>query len=302
MTLTYRSLFSFFRENIFYKVDYHFSHSQLEIFRILVAVFCIVNFSTILLDYNVFLAPNGLVGWEVTNANSFWFELHPQKIADLLGVLPGTIMVAVCVVYLSALGLLLFGVLPNLSALVSLVCFTLITVVISPYAYGVDVYQSVCLFFLCFFPIGYSYAVLEKKKKKNLAVLQALSVRVLQLYLIITYLSAGFEKAAMSGWWNGKFIFFLVNDPTIVSSSLIPKSAPVFVYLFFGVVVVLSESLYFVLIWLKATRLWIFLAVVSMHVFIALFMDLMFFGILLTILNICCWYPAIVSDLKRFRV
>jgi len=302
MLRSYRASFVFLlKENFFYKLDFYYSRPQLEVFRIVIAAFAIVNFGTMFLDYDVLLAPNGLISWEVTNANSFWFEMHPQKIAEFLQVSPDVVMLTLSSIYGYSLVLLLLGIWPNVAAFVSLICYTMITDVITPYAYGMDVYQSVFLFFLCFFPVGYGFSLIRKHPKENLKVVQQLSVRALQIYLIITYLSAGFEKAVMSGWWNGKFIFFLVNDPTIVTSSLIPKDEGAWLYMFFGLTVILAESLYFILIWIKGLRLWIFLAVISIHIFIALFMDLFFFGVLLTLVNIVCWYPAILSDLKSFR-
>lgn len=289
---------SVLRENIFYNTAYCYNANQLEVFRILVALFAMVSMFTLVLDYDVFFAPNGIVNWEVSNANALWFECHPQKIADLLGVSPQPVMIGILTVYFLGLTTLLLGVWTRLSAIVCLLTFTLITNVMSSFAFGVDIYQSVCFFFLTLFPTGYSLSLIKKEGSPDLDQLKQICVRVLQLYLIITYISAGFEKAFMVNWWNGRFIYFLSNDPTIMTTSFFPKNQYSLFYVFFGIMVVAIESLYFILVWLKKTRLYIILIIMSMHLFIALFMDLLFFGILLIILNIVCWYPAIFANLK----
>ncbi len=286
------------KENVFYNISYCYSTNQLEIFRILVALFAIVSMFTLVLDYDVFFAPNGIVNWEVSNANALWFEGHPQKIADLLNVPPQAVMITILAVYFLALTTLLLGVWTRLSAVICLITFTMITNVMSSFAFGVDIYQSVCFFFLTLFPTGYSLSLIKKENYPKLKELKQICIRVLQLYLIITYISAGFEKALMPNWWNGRFIYFLSNDPTIMTTSFFPKDQSIIFYAFFGITVVFIESLYFLLVWFKKTRLYIVLIIISMHLFIALFMDLLFFGVLLIILNIVCWYPIIFEDLK----
>ncbi|TKC05563.1 hypothetical protein FA048_17725 [Pedobacter polaris] len=289
---------SVLKDNVFYNITYCYSANQLEVFRILVAAFAIISMFTLVLDYDVFFAPNGIVNWEVSNANALWFECHPQKIADFLNVPPQYVMITILTLYFLSLITLLLGVWTRLSAIVCLITFTLITNVMSSFAFGVDIYQSVCFFFLTIFPTGYSLSLIKKDSYHSLSEIKQICVRVLQLYLIITYMSAGFEKAFMLNWWNGRFIYFLSNDPTIMTTNFFPKDQSILFYAFFGIMVVFMESLYFILVWFKKTRLYIIVIIISMHLFIGLFMDLLFFGVLLIILNIVCWYPAIFVDFK----
>ncbi|WP_199140658.1 hypothetical protein [Pedobacter sp. ASV12] len=289
---------SVLKDNVFYNISYCYNTNQLEVFRILVALFAIISMFTLVLDYDVFFAPNGIVNWEVSNANALWFEGHPQKIADLLSVSPQAVMITILTVYFLALTTLLLGIWTRLSAIVCLITFTLITNVMSSFAFGVDIYQSVCFFFLTLFPTGYGLSLIKKENYPKLNELKQICIRVLQLYLIVTYISAGFEKALMPNWWNGRFIYFLSNDPTIMTTSFFPKDQSIIFYAFFGIMVVFIESLYFMLVWFKKTRLYIVLVIIAMHLFIAIFMDLLFFGVLLIILNVVCWYPVIFEDLK----
>lgn len=289
---------SVLKDNVFYNITYCYNANQLEVFRILVALFAIISMYTLVLDYDVFFAPNGIINWEVSNANALWFECHPQKIADFLSVSPQYVMITILILYFLALTTLLLGIWTRGSAIICLITFTLITNVMASFAFGVDIYQSVCFFFLTLFPTGYSLSLFKKANYPNLNEIKQVCVRVLQLYLIITYMSAGFEKAFMLNWWNGKFIYFLSNDPTIMTTSFFPKDQNALFYAFFGIMVVFIEALYFILVWFKKTRLYIIAIIMSMHLFIALFMDLFFFGLLLILLNVVCWYPAIFENLK----
>lgn len=289
---------SVLKDNVFYNITYCYNANQLEVFRISVALFAIISMFTLVLDYNVFFAPNGIVNWEVSNANALWFECHPQKIADLLNVSPQYVMVTILTIYFLGLVALLLGIWTRLAAIVCLITFTLITNVMASFAFGVDIYQAVCFFFLTIFPTGYSLSLIKKDNYSKLNEVKQICIRVLQLYLIITYISAGFEKAMMMNWWNGRFIYFLSNDPTIMTTSFFPKNQDILFYAFFGITVVFIESLYFILVWFKKTRLYIIFIIISMHLFIALFMDLLFFGLLLIVLNLVCWYPVIFENFK----
>lgn len=298
ISLNYRDILN---KNILYNLPLNYTSNQVEIFRIAVAGFAILSLVTLLLDYHLFFAPDGLINWEVTNASSFWFEIHPAKIADFLHIQPDNIVISIILLYLFSLILLLLGVWTRAAAIASLLGFVCLSNVLSPYGYGIDVYLTVCLFLLCMFPIGYELSILPKKAYPELATIQQISVRVIQLYLCLTYASAGIEKALMPNWWNGKFIFYLVNDPTIISTSIIPTDLHYMVYAILGINVVLIESLYMILMWLPRVRSILMLMIIGMHIFIATCMGLFFFGLLLCILNIVCWYPALIYDFKKLR-
>jgi hypothetical protein len=204
------------RQHFFYNSDVNYAAEQLEVFRIGIALFSLVSFITLLLDYHIFFAPDGLINWEVTNANSFWFELHPEKIAALTGLGRETTILTIIYLYLTSLILLLLGIWPRVSAIVALILFVTLSNTLSPYGYGVDVYHTVNLFLLCIFPTGYLLSVRTKASALNTKAIREMSVRVLQLYIGLTYLNAGVEKAFMPNWWNGKFIYYLINDPTMM--------------------------------------------------------------------------------------
>jgi hypothetical protein len=287
------------QQNVFYKADTNYAAEQVDVFRVVMVLYSLFSFITLLLDYPVFFAPDGLINWEVTNASSFWFELHPAKIAGLLGVSGQTVMLTLIYLYLGALLLLLLGLWPKVMTALVLLLFVTFTNVLAPYGYGVDVYHTVSLFFLLLFPAGYYLAIKPKRPSFNTQRLRELSIRALQVYIGLTYLNAGIEKAFMPNWWNGKFIYYLISDPTAVTHNIIPLDLPIPVYAILGISVVLIESLYLFLVWIPVVRTVTVCSIILMHLFIAYCMGLTAFGILLILLNIACWYPAMYKDLKK---
>jgi hypothetical protein len=287
--------------NIFYNISSHYTVKQIDVFRIAVSSFALLSIISLLMDYKLLFAPNSLINWEVSNASSFWFEVHPAKIAQWLSIEPNTVGISLILLYIAGLLFLLVGIWTRFAAILTLCCFVSLTTVISTYGYGVDVYQTVALFLLCLFPTGYTLSIMPKKEYKDLAEIRKISIRVLQLYLSLTYLSAGVEKGLMANWWNGKFIFFLVNDPTVVTWKIVPIDYPSYFYAILGIMVVFIESLYVFLVWIPKLRSILLLSIVFMHLFIGFVMGLHFFGLLLIILNIVCWYPAFIHDFKKIR-
>lgn len=287
------------QQNVFYKVDTNYAAEQIDVFRVAMVLYSLFSFITLLLDYPVFFAPDGLINWEVTNASSFWFELHPAKIASLLGISGQPVMLTLIYLYTGALLLLLMGVWPKVMAALVLMLFVTFSNVLAPYGYGVDVYHTVNLFFLLLFPTGYYLSVKPKTASLHTQRLRELSIRALQVYIGLTYLNAGIEKAFMPNWWNGKFIYYLISDPTSVTHNIIPLNLPIPVYAIVGIAVVLIESLYLFLVWIPVVRTVLVLCIILMHLFIAYCMGLTAFGILLILINLVCWYPAMYKDFKK---
>jgi hypothetical protein len=285
--------------NFFYRAHLNYAAEQVDVFRVMMVLYSLCSFLFLLLDYPVLLAPHGLINWEVTNASSFWFELHPAKIAALLGVSGDAVMSGIIYTYLAALVLLLLGIWSRISAIIALLLFVTLSNVLSPYGYGVDVYHTVTLFFLAVFPTGYYMVLRPKTGSADMDTVRQLCIRALQLYIGLTYLNAGVEKAFMPNWWNGKFIYYLLSDPTAITHNLVPLNLPIPVYVTLGILVVLMESLYLFLVWVPMVRTFMVLSIIAMHLFIAWSMGLTAFGILLILLNLVCWYPAMRKDLLK---
>lgn len=285
------------RHNIFVFIEYGQSKKQFEYFRIVISLFSLFNFVLFLVDYKTFLLPDGIINWEVTNANSFWFELHLLKISNLLNVDSRVILYTISVIYIVALSLLALGIFTRLSSIIAFSIFLIFSIQLYPFLYGVDLYQSVFLLILCTFPSGYSVSLKPKIADTKIHDRQKIGIRGIQLYLALTYFSAGFGKIKMDSWFNGKFFFLSLTDPNYQLISF-PKNLPYYFYVFFGILVVICELTYFILILVPYIRTLLLFVLITMHLFIALFMGLVPFGLLLILINIVSWYPLILKDAK----
>ncbi|GEM_PF-1902397 len=285
----------FLREHLFYKIAYSNVANQFEYFRIGIALFSIFSFLSFWLDYDLLLVPDGIINWEVTNASAYWFEPHLLKVSEIIGLAPMTTLYLVSFLYLASLVLLALGLHTRLAAIVALLLFLTLSVNLSPFLYGVDLYQNVFLLFLCVFPSGYACSIRPLPITKAIQNSQQIGIRTIQLYLGLTYLSAGLGKAKMASWHNGEFLFLSISDPNYELFSF-PDTLPAIFYASIGILVVTLELFYLLLVFLPYIRSFLVISIVGMHLFIVLFMGLVPFGVLLALVNIIAWYPLLKKD------
>jgi len=286
------------RDNIFYRCQNYDASWQIDLLRVASAMFGVITFLQLLIDFDIFFSPDCLINWEVTNASSLWFELHPAKISALLRLDFQTVLLGSIIFYFITLFNLLLGILPRFNAFLSLLLFIMFGNLTSPYGYGVDVYLTLSLFFLSLFPSGYHLTLIKRTFSSEVKQVQCICLRTFQIYLALTYLNAGFEKALMEDWWNGKFIFYLINDPTLMVNPIVPTNLPIWLYSLIGLLVVFLETFYIVFVWVPYFRTALMIGIILMHGFIAFSMGLVAFGALLLILNTIAWYPTILADIK----
>ena len=283
------------KQHIFYKINYSNDKNQFEYFRIAIALFSLFSFLLFCLDFQVFLDPNGIINWEVTNAGSFWFEPHLLKICEATYLAPETILYFTSFCYVLCLILLALGVYTRIMALLSLFLFLIFSIQLHPFLYGVELYQNVFLLFLCIFPSGYGISIRPLPMTNSIKLAQQIGIRTIQIYLALTYFSAGFGKAQMASWFNGEFLFLSLIDPSYQLLTF-PKNLPIYFYSFSGILVITLETLYAIFILIPFVRSFLIVSIVLMHVFIALFMGLVPFGILLGLVNLVVWYPLLKKD------
>ena len=117
--------------------------------------------------------------------------------------------------------------------------------------------------------------------------------RVLQLHMCLIYFFGGIAKCVGLGWWNGVSIWRALTRPPF---DLLPAHTLVAwkgVLPILGISVCLIETGYAFFIWPKKTRfLWLTL-IIAMHVGIALTMGMYLFGLIMIVLNLAAFGPAI---------
>lgn len=161
-------------------------------------------------------------------------------------------------------------------------------------AYGIDSYCQNFCFMMLWLPVGRFWSIDSLIRKPNLDPLPlcTLGLRCLQMYLLLTYVDAGFSKSVGVDWWNGAAIWKVLHFPEfnhinffwLAEYPWIPKLLA-WGTLFF-------ECFYIVGAWIpRVGRLWT-LVIISMHLGIAFLMGLTLFGITLALVNFALFlYP-----------
>ncbi len=164
-------------------------------------------------------------------------------------------------------------------------------------SYGVNRYFHVFLFLMVFMPIGESYSLDRRKRgeAETPTVSARLSLRFLQVALLLTYLNAGVAKAAGTEWWTGDAIWRVLNLPEFTTGNFFWLASVPLIPKILGWGTLFLETFYIVGVWIpRVSALWV-LAIVSMHLAIAAYMGLMTFGLTLAFLNLALFW----DQLKR---
>ena len=279
----------------------------LGVFRIAVSAFALIQLLILFPDWMLLYGPNGLLPWQVSDTLATSYMPTLTKIKSLGSVFNlsslETIYGVTSIYFLSLVGLLLgyktrvMGVLAWLShlALNTTGHFT---------AYGVETFAHISLFYCAVLPVNVRWSL--DSLKKPVAVpgyLVTLSIRVIQLHLCIMYCASGIEKAMGEQWWNGEAIwiamqqdqFRQVNIDWMANASWVPK------LLCWGTLII--EIFYPLgMVWRRSKKFWLF-GILSMHLFIAIFLGLQLFGSLMFLLNLSVFgehcFPGIFTRKQK---
>ena len=179
-------------------------------------------------------------------------------------------------------------------------------------SYGVDSYFHNITFFLALFPSNRHWSLdrlLGRAGKGTPEESSTLGLRIIQLFLLMTYINAGVGKGMGAQWWSGEAIWESLNLPEFHHLGDFTWMAwyPLFPKLL-GWGTVFAETFYFAGVWIpRYGRLWA-LAIAGMHLGIAAFMGMREFGFTLAAINVVLFLepwklPAWARERSwRFRV
>ncbi len=165
------------------------------------------------------------------------------------------------------------------------------------FAYGVDNFTTIGLFYLAISPLPDNWALDAKLNRAPRITSQRLGFhrRVLQLHLCIIYFFGGISKSLGTDWLNGNSIWRALTRPPfdLVDPDLLIR----FDFLFpaIGILVCLLETGYLVFIWMKRTRAIWLAGILLMHLSIGLTMGLYLFALIMIVLNLAAFGPGLFS-------
>jgi Vitamin K-dependent gamma-carboxylase len=151
--------------------------------------------------------------------------------------------------------------------------------------YGADIISAFLFFSLALSDNDRSFSVrawLGRSRKPMGEINQMLTtigVRLLQIQICIVYGYTGFEKLKGPSWWDGTAVWAVLGNRQLMmfDTSWLKEVPLVIVFATFST---LFFEIYFpALVWLKATRRWLLLFGVALHMGIALSVGLVFFSV-----------------------
>jgi uncharacterized membrane protein YphA (DoxX/SURF4 family) len=171
-------------------------------------------------------------------------------------------------------------------------------------SYGMDNFTTIGLFYLMLSPLPDRFALdayIWRFRPQNPHLLGFFR-RVLQLHVCIIYFFGGITKFMGVEWWNGNSIWrALISPPYNLVSPQVLVTWKYFLPLV-GIFICTIETGYPLFIWLKETRLIWLTCIIGMHIVIGLTMDLYLFSLIMIILNLAAFGPAITQkQLRRYQ-
>jgi hypothetical protein len=230
----------------------------------------------------------GVVQWAATEPAIPDYVPHVRWLADALGrfgVTDVACLQAVFLTYVAALGCLLIGWRSRIAAVVAWLTHLALNSSGDASIYGVDQFAHVGLFFCVWMPVAGMWSVDQHVGRASSAPTPwaRLSLRVLQLYLCIVYLSSGIEKALGEQWWNGEAIWRSVMRPDLGRFDATWMAQVPWLAMLAGWGTLLIEIGYPIFVWPRWTRRPWALLTISLHLGIAVFLGLVSFAALMIV-------------------
>ena len=270
-------------------------------FRTAIAIFCFIHFSSIFLDFELLYAKDGLIPPEVSGLFKLSWIPNFNNLAIFLSKSVGCTYESATLifkyVYLLSCLLLAAGFLTRFWALMLLFLHLVLAKGTPFYAYGVDYFTTIALFYCTVFPVGSQHSVDNLIFNRTTGNAFAFK-RVLQVHLCIVYLFSGFDKLTGYNWRNGEAVWKAIHLPYFnqdfqFNANIFASYPWVMVIIGWGTICI--ELLYPVMISLKKTRpIWLSLTIM-MHIGILLYLNLYFFSTLMILLNLSAYADLSVA-------
>lgn len=280
--------------------DFFFAETKnydwITFFRVSFGVFILLHFLAVIPDFESLFSTKGIIPSDILDVFIPNYVITLPKIVYFFsdyGIEESAVLLIFKIAYIALAVFILIGFYPRISSLVLLFLQISLVKASSFYAYGVDYFTSMSLFYLILIPSDYKYSIKSffswNIRKINIRPYQ----RLFQIHLSIAYFFSGLGKILGFNWWNGEAIWKAINLPFANNDfnfdfSILAEYSIILIII--GWATVIIELLYPVFIWIPKTRkVWLYLTI-SMHIGIALILNLYFFSTLMIIWNLTNFY------------
>jgi hypothetical protein len=268
------------------------SARPLAVLRIGIAAALIGEAAAVASHLHDYYGPLGLVQPPVSDALAHWSLPSLPALARALSFTglseAGTVQAAFAV-YVLALHLLLLGWRTRTAAFASWVLFLAFKKAGSAAAYGGVEFAQIALFYCVVLPVGDAFSIDAVRRPRPPSSAARIGLRLLQLHLCVVYLFSGIEKARGDQWWTGEAIWRALMRPGHGDIDFSWLALHPYVARLACWATLTCELGYGVFVWVKRTRRPWVLAVVGMHLAIAVSLGLVFFSAVMIALNVAAF-------------
>jgi len=269
----------------------------LSFFRIAVGLLVFISFISFYPDIHYLYGNKSFIPNEVTNIYVDQFQLTNFKLLHYSGLKYEQFWLLFSILFVLFCIFLSLGLFTQLSALIVLLLQGALLKSNVFFAYGGDYYIRICLFLLCFLPSNVKFSIdaylFKSFIKKIYEAVHFGNVRVLIKTLVcISYFFSGFDKLLGYNWHNGESIWKTLTLPYSnldFNISIEWLANYEWILIAIGWSVIILEMCYFLINIKRLRKFWLW-SIISMHLGIALILNLYFFSAIMIVLNLTAYY------------
>ncbi|SFD20843.1 Vitamin K-dependent gamma-carboxylase [Chitinophaga sp. CF118] len=287
------------------------SAEPLAFFRIAIAILGLIQGLWLVFNISLLYGADGLVPWSLSKeiVSPYMPQLSwLQPLITTTGTNPDIWVYSLMGLYLLSLLGLLTGNYTRTSATIAWALQFMFINTGFMAAYGVETFMHIALFYCILMPVGSTFSIdaIVKPGSKNNE-WNTLSIRVLQLHLCLVYIASGTEKAMGVQWWNGEAIWQTLMQGQFARFDMHWIAQYPWFAKCLGWSTLIIETCYPLYIFWSRSRPYGYLAVVLLHISIAIFMGLQLFSAIMIIFNTAAFgwpyvrsaYISLVTPLRE---
>jgi len=282
-------------ENFFFRQDN--KTEFLSFFRVAIGAVILLQFIAVLPDFDTLFSSSSIIPQDIMSVfTPDWLITFPKMVSFLqnYGIEESTTIVITKISFITLCIFIITGFYSRISAFLLLILQIALLKGSSFFAYGADFFTSMSLFYLILFPADQHFSLRNLIFSRTIGDINIMPVkRLFQIHISMAYFFSGLDKALGFNWWNGESIWKAIHLPysnrdlNIDFSWLTEHS---YILSFIGWSTIIIEMCYPFFIWYKPTqKTWLFLTV-SMHIGIALVLNLYYFSAIMIVWNITNFY------------
>jgi hypothetical protein len=260
----------------------------LGFFRIAVGVVALLDLFSMRSGFNVFFSENETV---IPQRMQFLFTEYFDYLNPLYDFLEESNNLSLfynTIIYLYVITLLMVvsGTLTRFSAIIATLLQLIIFKSLAVYNFGYDHFLTMSLFYCIIFPVGKVNSIDNLIFKNNNIIKYTFNYqKIIQLHLTVVYVFSGLAKIVSASWWDGVAMWRAIS--TVYDNYF---KVPAIILAVAGILTILSETFYPFLVNYHKTRKLTIYAMISMHAFIAVVLELPFFAAIMIVWNITSYY------------